>query len=397
LCAGAQAQSLPALIDEALRGNREILAAQKRYEAARQRPSQERSLPDPMLSVGYTSVGYPYPGAGLGREVTANIGTMVSQEMPFPGKRPLRGAIAENEASAELEQYRAVRLSVIARLTQAYHELHHANVSITFTKRYQELLQNMLKIMEARYSVGRAPQQDIFKAQTQYSIFATQLLRYEQERISKTIAINALLNRPQGSPVDVPEEVPVGDFNTPLDSLLERARLAPMLAKEQKMVQRSELAQDLARKNRLPDYTVAGGYYNQGSMAPMWQVRLDIKIPAYARTKQAAELTERGYQVSEARHNYEAANVSVESQIRDAHTLAVTSRQLVDLYSKSVIPEAQLALESSMTAYETGTMEFLPVFSNFMNLAEYELMYHEEIMRFHVALARLEELTGGEL
>ncbi len=77
--------------------------------------------------------------------------------------------------------------------------------------------------------------------------------------------------------------------------------------------------------------------------------------------------------------------------------MAITARQLIDLYSKSVIPEAQLALESSMTAYETGTMDFLPVFSNFMTLAEYELMYHEEIMQFHVALARLEELTGGSL
>lgn len=393
----AWGQPLPALIDEALRANREILAAQKRYEAARQRPSQERSLPDPTLSVGYTSVGRPYPVAGIGREVTANAGVMVSQEMPFPGKRQLRGAIAEKEASAEFEQYRAIRLNVIARITEAYHQLHHAEVGIRFTKRYQELLQNIMRITEARYAVGRAAQQDIFKAQTQYSIFATQLLRYEQERTAKTIAINALLNRPQNTPVEAPEEVPVGEFTTPLEDLLARIQTAPMLEREQKMVQRSELAQDLARKNRLPDYTVAGGYFNQGSMPPMWQVRVDFKIPAYARTKQQAELTERAFQASESRRNLEAAGVSVEAQVREAYSLATTARKLVDLYAKSVIPEAQLSLEASMTSYETGAMDFLPVFSNFMNVAEYELMYHEEIMQFHVALARLEELTGGSL
>jgi len=393
----AWGQPLPALIDEALRANREILAAQKRYEAARQRPSQERSLPDPTLSVGYTSVGRPYPVAGIGREVTANAGVMVSQEMPFPGKRQLRGAIAEKEASAEFEQYRAIRLNVIARITEAYHQLHHAEVGIRFTKRYQELLQNIMRITEARYAVGRAAQQDIFKAQTQYSIFATQLLRYEQERTAKTITINALLNRPQNTPVEAPEEVPVGEFTTPLEDLLARIQTAPMLEREQKMVQRSELAQDLARKNRLPDYTVAGGYFNQGSMPPMWQVRVDFKIPAYARTKQQAELTERAFQASESRRNLEAAGVSVEAQVREAYSLATTARKLVDLYAKSVIPEAQLSLEASMTSYETGAMDFLPVFSNFMNVAEYELMYHEEIMQFHVALARLEELTGGSL
>src|ERR1700746_1586076 len=87
----ALAQPLPSLVDEALRSNREILAAQKKYEAARQRPAQESSLPDPTVGLGYTSNGGPYPGAGLGRDVTSNIGVMVSQEFPFPGKRKLRG------------------------------------------------------------------------------------------------------------------------------------------------------------------------------------------------------------------------------------------------------------------------------------------------------------------
>ena len=40
-CLPANAQPLPVLVQEALRGNREILAAQKKYEAARQRPAQE--------------------------------------------------------------------------------------------------------------------------------------------------------------------------------------------------------------------------------------------------------------------------------------------------------------------------------------------------------------------
>src|SRR6516164_9597148 len=61
--------SLRELISEAIRGNPEIVAAQKSYEAARQRPTQESSLPDPMISLGWVSVGNPWPGAGLGSQV----------------------------------------------------------------------------------------------------------------------------------------------------------------------------------------------------------------------------------------------------------------------------------------------------------------------------------------
>jgi cobalt-zinc-cadmium efflux system outer membrane protein len=392
------AQSLDSLVQEALLHNREILAAQKKYEAARQRPSQERSLADPTVSVGYTAVGAPYPVAGIGREVTANAGVMVSQELSFPGKRQLRGEIAGKEASAEYEQYLSVRLNVVAKLKQAYHELHHANVSITFVNRYQALLQNILRISEVRYSVGRAAQQDVFKAQTQFAIFQTQLLRYEQERDAKEIQINALLNRPQGGHIEVSDEMAPGEVTITLDEMIAHARIhAPMLARDQKMVERSDLATALARRELYPDYTVSGGYFNQGGMPPMWQFRVDFKLPAYFRTKQNAGIAEKAFAATEARHNYEATGVAIQSQIREMYTEAATSRKLIDLYQKSVIPGAQLALESSMTGYQTGSLDFLSLFSNFMNVVDYELMYHEELMKFHVALARLEEMTGMSL
>src|SRR5271166_204389 len=96
-CLTAAAQPLPTLVDEALRNNREILAAQKKYEAARQRPAQAGALPDPTFSMGYTSNGGPWPVAGIGRAATSNAGISISQEVPFPGKRQLRSGIASKE------------------------------------------------------------------------------------------------------------------------------------------------------------------------------------------------------------------------------------------------------------------------------------------------------------
>jgi outer membrane protein TolC len=394
----AAAQPLPSLVEEALHNNREILAAQKKYEAARQRPSQASSLPDPTVSLGYTSNGAPYPGAGLGSNVTSNAGLMVSQDMAFPGKQKLRGEISSKEADAAFQGYLTVRLGVVARLKQAYHELHHANAGIAFTVRYQDLLQSILRVSEARYAVGRAAQQDIFKAQTQFSIFQAQMLRYRQEQRSKRIEINALLNRPLDGTIDVPAEMAPGEMPATLDQMLAHARTAaPMLAREQKNIERYELAADLARKDYYPDYTLSGGYFNQGHMPPMWQFRVDFKLPAYFWRKQRAAVTEQEFAAAEARHTYEAVSVEIQARIRDDYATAETARQLVELYEKSVMPEAQLALESSLASYQTGALDFLPVFSNFMNVVDNELIYHEEVMQFHVALARLEEMTGGEM
>jgi outer membrane protein, heavy metal efflux system len=392
------AQSLPSLVDEALRNNREILAAQKRYEAARQRPAQESSLPDPTLSLGYTANGGPWPVAGIGTAATSNAGIMVSQEVPFPGKRKLRGEIAQTDAAAAFAQYRAVRLSVISRLEQAWHELHHAVVGIDYVRRYQDLLRHILDVAQARYSVGQSAQQDIFKAQTQFSIFETELLRYQQEKTTKSIEINALLNRAPDTPVEIPLDLATGELPATLDQILKEARVnSPSLAIEQKQVERSELAANLARKGYYPDYTVSGGYFNQGSMPSMWQFRVDVKLPAWFWNKQRAAVNEQYFTASEARHSYESTGVDLDARIRSDYTLAATSRKLIDLYEKSVIPEARLAFESSMTSYETGSLDFLALYSNFMNLVDYELRDHEEIMQFHLALARLREMTGTEM
>jgi outer membrane protein TolC len=182
-----------------------------------------------------------------------------------------------------------------------------------------------------------------------------------------------------------------------LDELLVHARAAPELAGSQQTIQRAELAADLARKDYYPDYTLSGGYFNQGAMPPMWQFRVDFKLPAYFWRSQRAAVNEREFSAAEARHDYEAASVAVDARIREQYAIATTARRLVDLYDKSVIPTARLALESSLAGYQTGAVDFVTVFSNFMSVVDNELQYHEEIMRFDVALARLEELAGMEM
>jgi outer membrane protein TolC len=393
----AGAQPLSTLVEEALRNNREILAAQKKVEAMRQRPARESSLPDPTLSLGWTSNGGPWPGAGLGIDATSNIGVMVSQEVPAPGKRKLRGEIADKEASATYDEYLATRLRVVSRLKQAYHELHHAAVAIGFVDRYRELLNNMLRISEARYAVGRAAQQDILRGQTQLAIFATERVRFEQEREAKQIEINALLNRPQGGRIEVPAEMTAGPMPAALEEMLAQARArSPIVERDRDEVQGTQLAASLARKDYAPDYTLSGGYFNQGGMPPMWQARVDFKLPAYFWRKQRAAVNEQEASASQARHEYAATLVEIEAGIREQYSAAEASRKLVDLYEKSVIPEARLAYESAMAGYQTGRADFIALFTSFTSVVDYELMDHEEIMRFHVALAKLEELTGVE-
>jgi outer membrane protein, heavy metal efflux system len=389
---------LEPLLAEALRTNPEILAAQKGYEAARQRPSQQSSLPEPMFSVGYTSIGSPRPVAGIGRDPTANAGIALTQEFPAPGKRKLRGDIAGKDADALFQQYQLIELNVVSRVKQAYYGLVHAYVSIEVLQRSRELLNNLLRITEARYSAGRAMQQDLYKAQTQLSILETRLLQTEQEKRARETEINSLLNRRPESPLARPMEIHPRELAVTLDQLYADARAnAPMLAREQKMVERSELAVNLARKEYYPDYAVTGGYFNQGSMPAMYQFRVDFKLPAYFWRNQRAGVAEQALELAQSRRNFEAADQSLVFRIKDEYLIADTSSRLMKIYGETVVPQATLALQSSLTSYETGSVDFLSVFTNFLTVVDYELNYHEEMHKFATALSRLEELTGVPL
>ena len=402
LLAGLWAQGdrvqLKDLVAEALRSNPEIVAAQKRYEAARQRPTQVSSLPDPMFSPSYSSNGRPWPGARLGVDPTSNIGFMISQEIPFPGKRKLQGDMAVKEAEAEFQQYQQAQLSVVSRLKQAYFRRAYAFATVDVLSRNLELLGKLLKITEVRYSVGKAAQQDIFKAQTQISILETKRIQLVREKQAREAELVSLLNRPPGSSLPPPVDLKPQESTAVLEQLYVAAgENSPMLLRDQKMIQRAELAVNMARKEYYPDYTLKGGYFNQGSMPPMYQVSVDFKIPIYFFRKQRAGVTEQTQNLVQSRKTYEATNQGLHFRIKDDHLMAETSAQLVKLYGQTVIPQASLALESSLSSYETGTVDFLSVLMNYITVVDYEMNYYEELQNFYLALARLEEMTGHPL
>ena len=77
--------------------------------------------------------------------------------------------------------------------------------------------------------------------------------------------------------------------------------------------------------------------------------------------------------------------------------MASTSVRLARLYRDTVLPQARLALESSMASYQTGAVDFLSVLTSFGTVLEYEMTYFDELTSYHTAVSRLEEMTGTAL
>jgi outer membrane protein, heavy metal efflux system len=391
-----QPLQLESLIPELVKFNPELQAARKRYEAAQKRPIQQSALPDPRVTMGWISNGYPYPGAGLGTEPTSNIGFQFAQEFPYPGKRSLLGGVAQKEADSEAQTVQARELDLIAQLKERYYELRLAYESIDLLRKNQALLQQLAKVAEARYSVGKGIQQDLIKAGIEVSILENRLILLEQKRGSLSAAINTLLGRNPESELGRPESLSTVPALEPLEALQGRAlQSSPILQAQQSMIDSRQLNVQSAQKAYYPDFDVMSGYYNQGALKPMWEFKVQVNVPIYFWKKQRPGLEEAGVRLSEAQRTYRSQEQVIRFQLRDRYLAAQASRRLMDLYSKQIVPQSQLALESSLASYETGNLDFLSVLSNFNTIRDSQISYFEQQAEYLKALSRLEELAGS--
>jgi cobalt-zinc-cadmium efflux system outer membrane protein len=384
------------LISALRNSNPDLGAARKRYEAALTRPAQEGALPDPRITVGWVSNGYPWPGEGLGSDPMSNIGLQIAQEFPFPGKLALKSGVARKEADSEAQMYRARELGLIARLKNTFYELRFTCEAMDLLHHNQELLRQLAGVADVRYASGKGMQQDVVKAGIELSILETRLVLLEQKTHALAAEINAMINRPVDSPLGQPE--PASDIPSlePIASLQAKAgEASPVVLAQQDIIDSRQLNVQAARKEYYPDFDVMSGYYNKGGMKPMWEFKVQIKIPLYYWRKQRYGLEEAGLRLNEAERTYRSIRQDLSSGIRERYLAAEAARKLLDLYSMRIVPQSELALESSLLSYETGGVDFLTVLSNFVAIREYRMSYYEQQAEYMKALAGLEELTAA--
>ena len=183
------------LIHEAIEHNPEIIAAQKRFNAARAKISQAKSLDDPSIRAGsYDMSNNPVNVNGQTEMLQQRYG--VSQEDTFPGKLRLRSEIATEEANV-VERAAGCKIQEITALVKsAFYELHYINRAIDITEENRDLLRKFAKIAETKYSVGKATQRDALAAQVELSTLANNLIVLNKERESIIAWLNILLDRP---------------------------------------------------------------------------------------------------------------------------------------------------------------------------------------------------------
>jgi outer membrane protein TolC len=388
--------SLSDAISEALDKNPSVQSASHTVEAQKHKVPQAKSLPDPEASVGW--MGNLTPFSVQEGDPSSYRGVGVMQSLPYPGKLKLRGEVASQEVQMAQWDYEGMRRRVTADIKAAYYEYFFYGRALEITRKNKDLLQKLSSISEARYRVGKAMQQDVLKSQVEISLLLQKITVLEQQRATAQARLNTLMSRPPDSPLPPAANVEPAALNEPLDALYAAAKgQDPGLQRELTTVKRAQLTTELARKDYRPDFAVAYMFQQRPMMPDMNGMTFTVNVPVFYKTKQREQVKQAQEEVLSAERSRDNRANELQFELKQQFLAAQAAKQLLDLYTKAVVPQASLALESSMSAYEVGNVDFLTMLANFTTVLNYEVDYYRELADYQTALARMEPLVGMEL
>ena len=389
--------SLAKLVQEATERNPEILAARRAVEAKRARIPQAGAWADPTVSLSYAGNVVP-PFTVMQGDPSSYRQVMAEQTVPYPGKTRLRTEIASREASAEELAYEAVTRRVAAEVKLAYFDLAFVDRSLASLQKDHEALEGFEKVTEIRYSVGKAAQQDVLRAQLEITRLSQRATLLTQQRRTLEAQINSLRNVPIDSPVGAPAAVQPSAMVYTQNQLQDAAQANyPVLKQRQATVDQNRLSVDLARKEVRPDFSVGYTYMQRDGLPDMYGIVLSTSLPLFRHRKQDMAIAEAAANLESARQMQADELTVLRYQVQQDFLEVQATEQLLKLYSQGIAPQSSLTLESSITSYETGGVDFLNVLSNLQAVIDSELDYHLQVANHEKALARLEEVTGLNL
>ena len=388
--------NLDQLVAQALRVNPEIQAAERRVEALDARVPQARALPDPTVSAGW--MGEPIPFVVKSSQETSYRGVSAMETFPFPGKRKLRGKIADRESRAAWWEYEATKRRVVSEVKVAYFRYAYLDTALAITENNRTLLEKLTQIAEARYETGKGAQQDVLKGQVELSQLLESITILREQREIATARINTLLDRSPETPLSPAEPL----ARTPLRyTLAELYRLARTndtgIQGDERVVERDKDAVALARKSYYPDFSVSAMYQRMPGGPNMYGGFIGVDIPIFYKSKQRQEVYEASRTLAGDRSVQEDRETTVNYLVKEQYLDAQQAQKLMLLYDQAIVPQSSETLAASEMEYETGKVDFLTLLDNFTNLLDFRLHDYREISDYQIALARLEPLVGVTL
>lgn len=390
----ADTLQLAEAIQIARQANPSLHAARLQADAMAERVSQAAALPDPQLQ--FALMNRPVNGFGTAERMTMNQ-VQLTQMLPWPGKLRFGKERARHLAVAEAFTAEDAEVQLVSRVKTAYYELAYMDRAIAIMERTRDLLRSFFEVSQSMYAVGEGLQQDVLQAQVAVARMTEDLTVMRQDRVAVAARLNALLGRAATEPIGA-LELPSADRPiAAVDSLVVVALVRrPALQAAHARTQAAEAGYRAARRELFPDIMVSLAYGQRPQFDDMATVMIGVSLPLWAGGRQLPMRREMAaMQASEEAMARDLYNETF-AELTELRAEAERARELARLYATAVLPQARAAVESALSAYRVGRVDYMTLVENEMTVNRYEIESVRLAARYHQAVARIDALLGQD-
>lgn len=361
-----------------------VEAAYQDWVASVERITTERSLPDPRLAFEMdimTVVETVMPG--------------LMMDFPGPGKLKAQGAVASAESRVRYHTFEASVLQTAYDLKKAYYQLYFLTEKLRVNRETLDLLSDLEQIARKQNEVGQVTMQDVLRAQIEQDRLRTEIDNLDDSQLP----LRAQFKAAMGLKADQPDPPLPARFETTALAVAPEQLLAtafsrnPRLKAMEAEVRRAEASIRLARKGRVPDFSL--GLEADVKASPiMYRPQAGITLPIW-RDKIAAQIAEAQAGKSAAQARLSAEQIAVAVEVAGTSYMLRESDRNLSLVREALLPKARQSLEVARSAYLTGRTDFLNLIDAQRTLLDFELMQVEAQSQREVALAELSLIIAG--
>jgi len=381
-----------------LDGNPRIKAMEGEVLMMKARVSQSDALEDPKLKLGLNNL--PLGSFSLSKEGMTSKEIGLSQMIPL-GKLSYRRKIAVLEYDKALAILKAERVETLHMVRMYYYELMYTASSIGILEDIKKQIRLVIDSEVAATKSGTGNIANVIKANVEYSLIDGEIITLVQKQKEMEQNLYYLAGRA----VEIPAtELPVKDFSS---IAMETVRseilvLNPQLKLLSLNVEISGNEISLKKSEYVPDMDVGVSYMQRQDNGAekrddMVSAMVSFSIPAWFWKKNIPMIDEMKKKNESAKNLREDFLNKLYARAETLASQMTRWRELYFLYHDRLIPQTELALETTMARYRTSSVEFMPVVDTVRMLLRYRKEQFMAVKEYYTAYSEMNALMGVEV
>ncbi|MCH7472235.1 TolC family protein [bacterium] len=391
-------EELAGLIGLALAGNPELAPYRSQMAVQAARTRQAGAKKDPMIS--FKLANFPVPQFDLESTPMTQFILGWSQTYEGYGKRSVRRSIGQLEEVLTELSLAQRELELIGEVNSLYFSMVGTTASLRVIEENMELLGLLIELAERKYAIGITPQARVLSAQLELTRLEERKIKLGKLLESQQEMLAGQLGHPAG--FDPASLSLVADYPLPGaiqwdDEELLHAALShrPDYQRLHVMQEQQDMMLELAKRGYRPDYTISASYGVRWGKRDFFSAGVSIPLFTHKEERQDAKVQEAYAMQAVSGDRMRSLENMLSTRLGTLRVKFDRLGEIIDLYRLGLLPQARLALDSSIATYAANQLDLSDLIKAQQVLLNYELELEQQYIDYLSALAELQVITSG--